>query len=335
MKYKIYLLKGEHNNATSNYISIIKEGLESAGKEVEIVNKVSLIERDDIVLTITAKAFAAAWLRNPKQKFISWFQGIAPEEVDVMFAHKTVERILKKIFYGTFERLAMKKCQFAFFVSDAMVRHYKAKYGYQSNNYIVMPCFNMSIDSKAFNKEHYSKPTFVFAGHIFPWQCLEETLQLFVEIKKRLPKATLTLLCDHKQEARALLDKYGLCDSEIDYVPLNVLGDKLAEFKYGFIIRNDIEVNRVATPTKLNSYLSAGIIPIFSDVISDFKDKINGNVIKLPSHHSWSEAADIIAEFDKKEISSEDIYANFNSIFQTYYSREYYLEKIKKIFSEM
>ena len=43
------------------------------------------------------------------------------------------------------------------------------------------------------------------------------------------------------------------------------------------ITRKDIAINKVATPTKMSSYLANGIIPIFSDIIGDF-NKVMGKL---------------------------------------------------------
>ena len=42
-------------------------------------------------------------------------------------------------------------------------------------------------------------------------------------------------------------------DVSIYSVPLSDLNNTLKQFKYGFIVRDDIAVNNVATPTKMNS----------------------------------------------------------------------------------
>lgn len=49
--------------------------------------------------------------------------------------------------------------------------------------------------------------------------------------------------------------------------------DTLRDVKFGFVLRDDIAVNNVATPTKLSSYLSAGVIPIYSSALKDFYEK--------------------------------------------------------------
>lgn len=49
-----------------------------------------------------------------------------------------------------------------------------------------------------------------------------------------------------------------------------MMSEALADVKFGFVLRNDVPVNRVATPTKLSSYLSAGVIPVFSKYLKDF-----------------------------------------------------------------
>ncbi|MFH4294131.1 hypothetical protein WAJ58_23570, partial [Acinetobacter baumannii] len=61
----------------------------------------------------------------------------------------------------------------------------------------------------------------------------------------------------------------------IKYVSLENLDTELLKYKYGFLIRENHIVNNVATPTKMNSYLANGIIPIYLSFIDHFKVNFN------------------------------------------------------------
>lgn len=54
---------------------------------------------------------------------------------------------------------------------------------------------------------------------------------------------------------------------------LSELNKEYKESHYGFILREDLIVNRVACPTKLIEYLAMGIVPIVDfEKIGDFSD---------------------------------------------------------------
>ena len=69
--YKFLLLKNDQNDATSYYISIIISALEISGKNFKVIHSTNEIEKDDIVITIQAKAFFYVWLKNRKQRIIA------------------------------------------------------------------------------------------------------------------------------------------------------------------------------------------------------------------------------------------------------------------------
>ena len=115
----------------------------------------------------------------------------------------------------------------------------------------------------------------MYAGSLSAWQNIDETLKIFKQIENIIPEATLTLLTEEKIKAQALIKQYDIQNAMVRYVSLNNLNEELLKHKYGFLLRKDIKVNNVSTPTKMNSYLSSGVIPIYSDAIKDFSKHIN------------------------------------------------------------
>ena len=116
---------------------------------------------------------------------------------------------------------------------------------------------------------------------------------------------------------------------------LNNLDSELAKYKYGFLLREDHIVNHVATPTKMNSYLSVGVIPIFSDVIFDYNKNFNDfdNIIKLNSKLCAKKWSEIILKYeDRKGVNDYDNFFNdLNEIFVNYYNRDGYIMELSKI----
>lgn len=90
----------------------------------------------------------------------------------------------------------------------------------------------------------------------------------------------------------------------------------------GFIWREDVIVNVVATPTKMSNYLAAGVILPFlvNTAINDFSQIIIANMVWHFSFPHPSESADIavkIANFDREKIdvdkNCEKVWRYFSS----------------------
>ena len=186
----------------------------------------------------------------------------------------SLSKYFRKALWEFLERFALKHAEKIFFVSETMLGHYKRKYGYAKKNHFIMPCFNQELDLSCFTVDKYKSPSFVYAGSMSRWQCIDETLLLYKKIKQQFPQAALTLLTKEQEYAKQLCEKYHVT-ADIQFVPSSELQNKLKEYKYGFIVRDDITVNNVATPTKMNSYMAAGVIPVYSDVIGDFKSQFS------------------------------------------------------------
>ena len=329
--YKFYLEEGDFNEATSYYVNIVRESLQLIGETVTFVSSLNQIDSRDKVFVIHAKAFLKVWMKNPKSYIVIWFQGVVPEEAMCMF-EKSFSKFPRKYFWTFLERLALDKAAKVLFVSYAMLRHYQCKYGYNKSNYFIMPCFNQELNLEAFKPQKYEAPSFVYAGSLSRWQCIDETLQLFRKIKGIIPQATLSLYTKEKEQAARLCEQNGV-DAQVNFVPTKDLQEALMSYKYGFIVREDIIVNNVATPTKMNSYMAAGVIPVYSDVIYDFRN-VFGNLEYVVPFREVNECLCKINILENKEINIDSIKEEYKGIFNVYYSIPQYIEGLKQFLSK-
>lgn len=315
--YKFYLQDGDLNEATSYYIDIISRALLQQGEQVEKVFSLKLISPTDKVITIQSKAFFRIWLKNPKQYIINWYQGIVPEEAMCMF-EDSLFKYARKYLWRFLEYFSLCKAKGNIFVSQAMWSHYQHIYGYDKSNYCIMPCFNQELDLRQFTAEKYATPSFVYAGSLSRWQCIDRTLLLFKDIHALFPQATLTLLTKEKEKAISLCHKYGV-KAEIKFVASSELQQVLGAYKYGFIVRDDIAVNNVATPTKMNSYMAAGVIPVYSDVINDFQTVFR-DLKYVVSFTGKEEALSKIKKIETSGVDCVVIKSEYETVFGFYYS---------------
>lgn len=328
MYYICFNGKSSESAITYYYMEIIAKAIERIGGEYKKMYSLpSKIEKDDVFVTLDPKTeITGLWKLKPK-KIIRWYQGVAPEEFVMGQGMGKLNKAWHYLYASVLEFIALKFTTLNLFCSEGMLAHYKSKYGYKKNNYIIMPCMNESgVHSDVINETKYAQPTFVYAGSDAVWQCVEETILLFKKIKERVPESQLYLYIENKEYAENLLNKYDV-DAIVDYVPKERLEHDLQSMKYGFLVRQDIVVNRVASPTKMSTYLSNGIIPIFSKCIGDYNKEIGKLEYSVPVGQNY-DGIEKLFELEKTGIKLSDIKKEYESVFSDYYCSDKYIEKI-------
>lgn len=331
-----YLPKNALFEATTYYCNLIKRAILilPISYEVVYVDQLSDICQDDIVITIRIddpfKLFGKC------KKIIHWFQGIAPEE-RVLADDNSFYSRLASFKYMIMEYILMRKVDLPFFVSDAMRAHYERKYNYKlSERFVIMPCYNIALDENSFFvNQKYERPNFVYAGGILKWQCIEETLSVFKTFKTRVPKATLTILTKDIENALSLAKVIGCEDVNVKFIPLELLQSELSRYKYGFLLRKDHVVNRVSTPTKMNSYLSAGIIPIYTSAVEAFEENIDLGDFELKFNNlNIEEIVSNLILMENKIIDPNSVLIEYKRVFESFYNDEFYINEISNQFQK-
>lgn len=320
-----------YGDATAFYVDIIADGLRKRGYKTSIIKKAEDITTDDVVVTVVTYNVKEVYNRHPKA-IINWYQGIAPEEY-LFFLRKKEDglwyAIKKYIRMSRSDNYALRHCDWHFFVSETMLSFYRKKLLYRGKKNFIMPCFNQLLNEGAFKNEKYEKPSFVYAGSMDGWQCFEKTVRIYTEIKKQIPSATFTVLTAQQDIAKAILNKYNV-EASFNYVPHDKVDEELRKYKYGFIIRDDNPVNNVATPTKMNSYLANGIIPVYTDVVGAFKQNLKGLKYAVPLT-TKGDGLSKIFELEKAGVLANDVYMDYKNLFDSYYSREKYIKAISEL----
>lgn len=281
--------------------------------------------RDDITIVGTTLDALEPLIR--KQKYILWTQGIWPEECYYNH-HKKWEYYLT----GIIEKVTLRKAEFVFFVSEAMKNHYEKKYHLSFlNRCYIMPCSNEIMHVNSFYEDDkYKKNIFCYAGSLNRWQCVEETLSLYKRIECRNQDAKLLMLVKDKDEALKLIKKYNIVNYEIDFVPVDELEDRLSSVKFGFIIRDDLSFNNVATPTKFSTYITNGIIPIISNCLYGISDmgKETNYVLFIDKNNDEKP----ILEIMNHEIDPAQVEYELTQIYQKYYDRDNHIDRVTELF---
>ena len=323
----LYINPKSLNDATSHYIGIVNRAATELGFVFLITESIKNIKFGDIIFTITTNNYIKGFFLRPFCKTIFWSQGIDPEES--MMREKNIFKYYLK---SLIEYIALSLSSFKLFVSKAMLNHYKNKYNFNDKNYTTMPCYNLHYSEFAQkNLNRYEYPSFVYAGSLSIWQNIEETLKVYKCLENQIQNSTLTLLTEEIEKANNLIEEHNIKSAHVKYVDLRDLNNELLKYKYGFLLRRDNLVNNVATPTKMNSYLACGLIPIFTDAITDYKDQINLKdfSLRISSDLSIDEIAKKIIDFESSKKNYSDLDIEIKKIFDEYYNDNRYIEEIK------
>ncbi len=324
MKVYFYIPDKAINEATIYYTKIVEKAFFNQNVEVIRVNHLnfSFDKKTDYIFVIRVIDFLKVKLSHRTKNIIIWFQGILAEEYEMLHQNNLKSKIVFRVF-SLCEKYVLKHAFYSFFVSNAMTRFFEKKHDIKINpNHIVMPCYN-----KLLNKDLFFKPkkelSFVYAGTLFAWQCFEETVKLYKEIECTNAQAKFYVYTKEKEAALDLLQKYEVQNYEILYVTLDDLDQALSQYKYGFLLREDDKINNVSTPTKMNSYLSVGLIPIYTNVICDFEEHIDLQqyTFKFNFNASKVEIANKIAA--QPTVDYNDYFAIVEKNFEHYYDDEY------------
>ena len=332
MNAYLYCDKRSLNYATNYYVSIIKDVISDFGYTFKTVHSLGEIKKASLIVTITERYFFLAKLRHPNIKTIYWAQGVGAEEAKVKLA--TIGQKLRYYFRLLSEPIAVKKANLLFCVSERMVKYFEEEYGLRDKGQImVMPCYNLPL-SPEFSTKQYEQPVFAYAGNAMEWQGIDFMLDVYSIVEKSVPRAKLKLFTRDKAAFEEKLQARNITSYEFNYVPVDVLQKELHQCKYGFIIRDNIIINLVATPTKMNSYLAAYMIPIFSDGVDDFKMNINlGEYTIMATCPIEAKAvASKIVSFENKVQDFKNYQDIVKTVFESHYSDANYKKFIKEKF---
>lgn len=303
------------------YLHIIKESLTRFGYKCEYTKDFSGVSKSDLVVFSTS-VDAFKYYHMGYRNIIVWFQGLLGAESYMRNKSKLRSAVLNYM-----DRFALKKAQMVFFVSKYMQSYYEtmSRTIFKHKAY-VMPCFNETLDSSIFDKKDYSKKTFAYVGSLSVWQCFSETVGIYAEIEKKIPCTHFKVLTFDTEKAKQILEERKIKNYSVKCVPKEQVKKELEDVTYGFIIRRDTDVNRVATPTKISSYLSAGVLPIYSPCLNDFHIQVDGK--KLAFALNAEGPVDGLIRFVNDGVDKDTVQKEIEELFDTYYSPENHINNI-------
>lgn len=310
-----------------DYLDIVKKSLEDMGYSVCYTKDLSKVKKNSLIVFPVAYDAFKYYLKGYRN-FILWQQGAVADESYMRNSSKLRYHILNII-----DVFMMKKARCILYVSEEMRRTYeqRGRCSFGDKSY-VMPCFNEEYVESIFSQKNYANKIFTYVGSLAEWQCFDQTIDLYKKIEEKIPQSKIKVLTFEVGKAKSLIEGKGIKNYEVKCVPKEQVRHELIEATYGFIIREDNVVNRVATPTKFSSYIAAGVIPIFSSCIKDFKTlSDNYSYVMSIDDTSLKSVSDIV-EFANKNVAKEYIMKEYKNIFETYYNKSLHRLKLAQLF---
>ena len=199
-------------------------------------------------------------------------------------------------------------------VSHSLADYYKIISKNDDIKTFIVPCSisatitKQSYDEyRKFYREKYgiekSDLVFAYSGGASPWQCVEESVELFGKIRKQLGKNCKMLLFSGSEElVRQYRDRPGVIAGTLS--PDKVM-ETLCAGDFGLMLRDDYATNNYAFPNKFLEYVGSGLRVIATPYVYDVRDYIKefdiGLITDLPIRaESVDELCDkISADYDR------------------------------------
>ncbi len=190
--------------------------------------------------------------------------GVVPEEFVMHNNHFSAQ------VYGEYEREFLTGADFIVCVTERMARHFQDKYDIPRSRFIVCPIFLRHGGGVA--RRSNVRPRVIYAGGTQIWQQIPKMVDAIIARRADMDFTILTPAPDvvirefeSRGMVRAELSAHVKAVDQRQVLRLCQLSD------FGFLLREDSVVNRVACPTKLIEYIDCGVIPVLdSPEIGDF-----------------------------------------------------------------
>ena len=249
---------------------------------------VTLLRKSDFLYAHTVHSGQFLYPYYDSGKIITDLHGIAPEEEE-MLGYENRAR-----FYAAYERTLIQKSYRVIGVTQSMFLHYQEKYGLSAERFIYFPIASNIEPCECKNRSNATR--IIYSGGVQTWQQVPKMLDV---VKQLVPMFEFLFLTTHEAELRQMAQEKGVASlMRIESCQESALPRYYAWADYGFCLRENSPVNRVACPTKLMEYAACGIVPIIeSDRVGDFFD-LGGKAVSLEDmlhgHYPSQENLEII-----------------------------------------
>ena len=278
------------------------------------------------------------WL--PKTKFIFDARGaytVEREHVNKDLKENTKDKItgyLSKLS----EKVMINKADVIFCVSVALKKYYLAKYNLNSNKFFVFPgaadndlfVYKESLRIKLRNELSLKSNEILIAysGSLKKkWEIPDKIFSFFRDLRMKDLRFKLLLITPDIDFANKFIRDYGFEDVVfVKKVERHMVNNYLNAADLGLLLREDVVMNNVASPTKFAEYLITGLPVIISKGVHDFAVNIQdtgyGVVVSELDQISSKEYEKLTKslKIDRTEIASWGL----NNLSKTFFIEHYF-----------
>ena len=115
---------------------------------------------------------------------------------------------------------------------------------------------------------------YVYSGQNEKWQMCEETIDYYKKIETMNPNSFLLVLTHEVNYFEELVNRYKVANFKVLSVDFQNMPKYLDVCDFGFCLRRNHIINRVASPTKVLEYISRNVKPILTEYIGDFSNEL-------------------------------------------------------------
>lgn len=174
----------------------------------------------------------------------------------------------------------------------------------------VVPCCINSKQLMKRQKRSDEKLKFVYSGGSSKYQCIDEVLQIYQLIKSRTDRdCILDIFTNDVNFFEKKLKNYNISSTKVLSFSQDQIIKELSNYDFGFLIRDDIILNKVASPVKAMEYCAAGLEPIYTSNVGDYSNIFDYCGLGLNiSNKSDNEIIEFFNSYSQKVDVSDRLY---------------------------
>lgn len=186
------------------------------------------------------------------------------------------------------ENEAVNQSDFHIAVSQALVDHWRERYGYKGDAHVVIPCTlgkqieQAPTSDRTLHTSHLTPHTqhlpprpvrLVYSGSTAGWQSFDLLKGFLIRVMDAQPDVHVLFLSKRDANNSALEAAYP-GRVEVKWLDHAQVAQALATCDYGIMLRERTITNQVASPTKFAEYLSNGLKVITNEGLGDFSELV-------------------------------------------------------------
>jgi len=258
------------------------------------------------------KSMKLVKLFSPSTKLIIDIHGAAPEEYEY-YTNDNKSRKYKSLTAD--ERKSISNANYIICQSEEMKRHIVSKYAADEKKITVYKCgvdtnmFFINSKKRIEIRKELGIPDdcmlFAYSGGLHKWQKVEDSINVFYKFHKQYPNSRLLILTKDLDQLQLLLgSKQEIADAVISKsLPFNLVPDYLNAADIAFLLRDNVIMNAVASPTKLAEYMACGLPIITTEVAKKWvTPKAYKYLIFANENLSNQDIIDIVSHINRNDI---------------------------------